>query len=72
MSSAPESWQSTQPTELAHIARLEVALATAQQEHRDAQQLRHELQALHSPTTWRLGRLVLLPVRVAKRLRLRR
>jgi len=57
---------------VAHIARLEVALATARQERRDAEQLRQELRALRASTTWRLGRLALLPVRVAKRLRPRR
>ena len=57
---------------LAHIARLEAALAAAQQERRDAKQLQHELQSLKSSVTWRLGRLALLPVRVAKRLRPRR
>ncbi len=54
---------------IAHIARLEAALATAQQERRDAKQLQHELQSLKSSLTWRLGRLILLPVRAAKRLR---
>lgn len=57
---------------LAHIARLEAALAAAQQERRDAKQLQHELQSLISSATWRLGRLALLPVRAAKRLRPRR
>ena len=54
---------------IAHIARLEAALAAAQQERRDAKQLQHELQSLKSSLTWRLGRLILLPVRAAKRLR---
>lgn len=57
---------------LAHIARLEAALAATQQERRDAKQLQHELQSLKSSVTWRLGRLALLPVRAAKRLRPRR
>ena len=54
---------------IAHIARLETALAAAQQERRDAKQLQHELASLKSSATWRLGRLILLPVRAAKRLR---
>lgn len=57
---------------IAHIARLEAALQAARQERRDAKQLQHELASLRSSATWRLGRLVLLPVRAAKRLRPRR
>lgn len=55
----------------AHIARLETALQTAS---RQAQQpggnvgdLHRELLALRASTTWRLGRVLMLPIRILKR-----
>jgi hypothetical protein len=51
-----------------HIARLEDSLrdVTRRAAHTDA--LQHQLAALRASTTWRLGRALMLPVRMAKRL----
>ena len=51
-----------------HIARLEAALAETASVAASADRLRREIADLRSSATWRLGRLLLLPVRVAKRL----
>ena len=52
----------------AHIARLEAALHEASQRARLANQLQREIEALKASNTWRLGRCVLAPVRLLKRL----
>lgn len=55
----------------AHIARLETALQEAgraiQQKFSGAGELRRELDALRASTTWRLGRLLMLPIRILRR-----
>ena len=55
----------------AHIARLETALQAAgrtmQQNFSGAGELRRELDALRASTTWRLGRLLMLPIRILRR-----
>lgn len=55
----------------AHIARLETALQDAgramQQNFSGAGELRRELDALRASTTWRLGRLLMLPIRILRR-----
>jgi hypothetical protein len=51
-----------------HIARLEAALNEAASVAASAERLRREIADLRSSATWRLGRLLLLPVRVVKRL----
>jgi len=51
-----------------HIERLETALAETASVAASADRLRREIADLRSSATWRLGRLLLLPVRVAKRL----
>jgi len=55
----------------AHIARLETALHTAsgqiQQQNSNVGDLHRELLALRASTTWRLGRLLMLPIRILKR-----
>lgn len=55
----------------AHIARLETALQAAgramQQNFSGAGELRRELDALRNSTTWRLGRMLMLPIRILRR-----
>jgi len=51
-----------------HIARLESALAESARAAAQADVLRRELMATRSSTTWRLGRVLMFPVRVVKRL----
>ena len=55
---------------LAHIARLEAALQGAaqarQQNFSGVGDLRRELDALRASTTWRLGRLLMLPIRILR------
>lgn len=53
---------------LAHIARLEAALADATRKAAVAESLRRELAASRESTTWKAGRIVMLPVRAMKRL----
>lgn len=57
---------------LAHIARLETALQGAaqarQQNFSGVGDLRRELDALRASTTWRLGRLLMLPIRILRRI----
>ncbi|MFM8958376.1 MAG: hypothetical protein ACKOJH_13365 [Actinomycetota bacterium] len=51
-----------------HIARLESALAESAKTAAHVEVLRRELTATRSSTTWRLGRVLMFPVRVVKRL----
>jgi len=51
-----------------HIARLESALAESARAAAQVDVLRRELMATRSSTTWRLGRVLMFPVRVVKRL----
>jgi hypothetical protein len=51
-----------------HIARLEDALRDVTRRAAHADALRHELSALRASATWRLGRALMLPIRLAKRL----
>lgn len=53
---------------LAHIARLETALTEATRAAAIADGLRRELSATRSSTTWKIGRLVMSPARLLKRL----
>jgi hypothetical protein len=53
---------------LAHIARLEQALADLLKIDKTNIELRTQLKALHSSMAWRLGRTLLLPVRIIKRI----
>jgi len=53
---------------LAHIQRLERALAEANTRAQAAERNRQELMMLHGSTTWKIGRLVMLPFRLSKRL----
>ncbi len=52
----------------AHIARLEAALAEVGRRAARAETLEREIAALRSSSTWRLGRLLMSPVRAVKRL----
>ena len=52
----------------AHIARLETALAEVGRRAARAETLEREIAALRSSSTWRLGRLLMSPVRAVKRL----
>mgnify|MGYP003342930969 CR=1 FL=1 len=55
-----------------HIARLETALREASREAskaaNQAEGLRRQIAAMRDSSTWRLGRVIMLPVRVVKRL----
>lgn len=51
-----------------HIARLESALAESARAAAQVELLRRELTATRSSTTWRLGRVLMFPVRAVKRL----
>jgi len=51
-----------------HIARLESALAESAKTAAHIEVLRRELTATRSSTTWRLGRVLMFPVRAVKRL----
>lgn len=53
---------------LAHIARLEAALAEATRTAAHAEGLRRELADVRGSATWNAGRAVMLPVRALKRL----
>jgi len=53
---------------IAHITRLEAALAHATRTAALAEGLRRELADTRESTTWKAGRLVMLPMRVLKRL----
>jgi len=52
----------------AHIARLEAAVAEVGRRASRAETLEREIAALRSSSTWRLGRLLMSPVRAVKRL----
>lgn len=52
----------------AHIARLEAALAEVGRRAARAETLERDIAALRSSSTWRLGRLLMSPVRAVKRL----
>ena len=62
--------ESHEANHLAHIARLEAALQGAaqarQQNFSGVGDLRRELDALRGSTTWRLGRLLMLPIRILR------
>ena len=62
--------ESHEANHLAHIARLETALQGASQVQKQnfsgVGDLRRELDALRASTTWRLGRLLMLPIRILR------
>ena len=61
--------ESHEANHLAHIARLEAALQGASQVQKKFSgvgDLRRELDALRGSTTWRLGRLLMLPIRILR------
>ena len=62
--------ESHEANHLAHIARLEAALQGASQVQKQnfsgVGDLRRELDALRASTTWRLGRLLMLPIRILR------
>jgi len=51
-----------------HIARLEAALAESSRTAAQTEALRRELTATRNSTTWKLGRVLMFPVRAVKRL----
>lgn len=53
---------------LAHIARLEQALADLLKIEKTNKELRTQIEALHNSATWRIGRKVMLPIRIIKRI----
>ncbi len=53
---------------LAHIARLEQALADLLKFEKTNKELRTQIETLHNSATWRIGRKVMLPIRVIKRI----
>ena len=53
---------------LAHIARLEQALADLLKIEKTNKELRTQIEALHTSATWRIGRKVMLPIRIIKRI----
>lgn len=53
---------------IAHIQRLEQALADALKLERVNKDLRSQLEKMKSSLTWRIGRLVMLPIRLIKRI----
>jgi len=53
---------------LAHIARLEQALADLLKIEKTNKELRTQIEALHTSATWRIGRKVMLPMRIIKRI----
>ena len=53
---------------LAHIARLEQALADSLKFEKTNKDLRTQIETLHNSATWRIGRKVMLPIRVIKRI----
>ena len=52
----------------AHIARLEQALAEVEPNTRELVSRSAQLDRVYASTTWRLGRLLMLPVRILRRL----
>jgi len=53
---------------LAHIARLEQALADLLKFEKTNKDLRIQIETLHNSATWRIGRKVMLPIRIIKRI----
>jgi hypothetical protein len=53
---------------LAHIARLEHALADLLKFEKINKDLRTQIETLHNSATWRIGRKVMLPIRIIKRI----
>ena len=53
---------------LAHIARLEQALADSLKFEKTNKDLRTQIETLHHSATWRIGRKVMLPIRIIKRI----
>ena len=53
---------------LAHIARLEQALADLLKFEKINKDLRTQIETLHNSATWRIGRKVILPIRIIKRI----
>ncbi|MFM9003717.1 MAG: hypothetical protein ACKOKA_08970 [Acidimicrobiaceae bacterium] len=53
---------------LAHIARLEQALADLLKLEKTNKELRTQIETLHNSATWRIGRKVMLPIRIIKRI----
>lgn len=53
---------------LAHIARLEQALADLLKFEKTNKELRTQIETLHNSATWRIGRKVMLPIRIIKRI----
>jgi hypothetical protein len=53
---------------LAHIARLEQALADLLKIEKTNKDLRTQIETLHNSATWRIGRKVMLPIRIIKRI----
>jgi len=53
---------------LAHIARLEQALADLLKFEKINKDLRTQIETLHNSSTWRIGRKVMLPIRIIKRI----
>ena len=53
---------------LAHIARLEQTLADLLKFEKINKDLRTQIETLHNSATWRIGRKVMLPIRIIKRI----
>ena len=53
---------------LAHIARLEQALADLLKIEKTNKELRTQIESVHNSATWRIGRKVMLPIRIIKRI----
>ena len=53
---------------LAHIARLEQALADLLKIEKTNKELRIQIESVHNSATWRIGRKVMLPIRIIKRI----
>ena len=53
---------------LAHIARLEQALTDLLKFEKTNKDLRTQIETLHNSATWRIGRKVMLPIRIIKRI----
>jgi hypothetical protein len=51
-----------------HIERLEAALREASKAAHQAEGLRRQIASMRGSSTWRLGRVIMLPVRAVKRL----
>lgn len=63
-----EAHQTHDANHRAHIARLESALAAAGRNGSNAEALRRELNLIKLSITWKLGRVLMFPVRALKRL----